>query len=83
MPELSGIVISPGVPLGKRARYPLVAKILHRLGTFCYRRRKLTVAIWLLVLAAFVVGAFTLSGPSSTEFSIPGTEAQRAIDLLG
>jgi RND superfamily putative drug exporter len=60
-----------------------VAKILHRLGTFCYRRRKLTLVIWLVVLAAFVVGAFTLSGPSSTEFSIPGTEAQRAIDLLG
>jgi RND superfamily putative drug exporter len=48
----------------------------------CYRRRKLTVAIWLVVLAAFVIGAFTLSGPSSTEFSIPGTEAQKAIDLL-
>ncbi len=60
-----------------------MAKVLHRLGSFCYRRRKLTLGVWLVVLAAFAVGALTLSGPSSTEFSIPGTEAQKAIDLLG
>ena len=74
---------SPAVFLGQRERYPLVAKFLHRLGSFCYRRRKLTVAIWLAVLIAFGIGAFTLSGPSSTDFSLPGTEAQKAIDLLG
>jgi RND superfamily putative drug exporter len=60
-----------------------MAKALHRLGSFCYRRRKLTIAVWLVVLVAFGIGALTLSGPSSTEFSIPGTEAQKAIDLLG
>ena len=59
-----------------------MAKVLHRLGSFCFRRRKLTLAIWLVVLGAFLIGAFTLSGPSSTDFSIPGTEAQKAIDLL-
>ena len=60
-----------------------MAKVLHRLGSFCYRRRKLTVAIWLVVLVAFGIGAFTLSGPSSNDFSLPGTESQKAIDLLG
>jgi putative drug exporter of the RND superfamily len=60
-----------------------MAKALHRLGSLCYRRRKLTIAVWLVVLVVFAIGALTLSGPSSTEFSIPGTEAQKAIDLLG
>ncbi len=60
-----------------------MAAVLHRLGSFCYRRRKLTVAIWLVVLVAFGIGAFTLSGPTTTDFSLPGTEAQKAIDLLG
>ncbi len=60
-----------------------MAKFLHGIGSFCYRRRKLTVAIWLVVLVAFGIGAFTLSGPSSTDFSLPGTESQKAIDLLG
>ena len=60
-----------------------MATVLHRLGSFCYRRRKLTLAIWVALLVAFGVGAFTLSGPASTDFSVPGTEAQKAIDLLG
>ena len=60
-----------------------MATVLHRLGSFCYRRGKLTIGIWLVVLVAFGIGAFTLSGPASSDFSVPGTEAQKAIDLLG
>lgn len=59
-----------------------MASLLARLGRFSYQRRRLVLGVWLVVLAAFGVGAATLSGPTSDSFSIPGTEAQEALDLL-
>src|SRR5450830_215559 len=61
----------------------MMATLLARIGSFCYRRRKLVLVSWLVVLAVLGIGAATLSGPASSNFSVPGTEAQRAIDLLG
>jgi putative drug exporter of the RND superfamily len=60
-----------------------MATYLYRLGRFSFQRRRLILALWLAALALLGVGAFTLSGPTSDEFSIPGTEAQEAMDLLG
>ncbi|MEU5883762.1 MMPL family transporter [Spirillospora sp. NPDC047279] len=60
----------------------LLATFLYRLGRFSYRRRKLVAALWVGLLVLFGVGAATLSGPTSNDFSIPGTESQKAIDLL-
>jgi len=60
-----------------------MATYLYRLGRFSFRRRRLILALWLAALAVLGVGAATLSGPTSDEFSIPGTEAQEAMDLLG
>ena len=60
-----------------------MATYLDRLGRFSFRRRKLILALWLAALALLGAGAATLSGPTSDEFSIPGTEAQEAMDLLG
>jgi RND superfamily putative drug exporter len=59
-----------------------LATLLYRLGRFSYRRRGLVALLWagLLVLAG--VGAAALKGPTSNDFSIPGTESQQAIDLL-
>ncbi|WP_020386955.1 MMPL family transporter [Kribbella catacumbae] len=59
-----------------------MATYLYRLGRFAFRRRKLVVFVWLGLLAAGIAGAATLSGPTATGFSIPGTESQRAVDLL-
>ncbi|MFF0269058.1 MMPL family transporter [Kribbella sp. NPDC004536] len=59
-----------------------MATYLYRLGRFAFRRRRLVVLIWLALLGAGVVGAVTLSGPTANGFSIPGTESQRAADLL-
>jgi RND superfamily putative drug exporter len=59
-----------------------MATYLYRLGRFSFRRRRLVLALWLAALAVLGVGAATLSGPTSDEFSIPGTEAQQAMDLL-
>ncbi|TCC20643.1 MMPL family transporter [Kribbella sindirgiensis] len=59
-----------------------MATYLYRLGRFAFRRRRLVLLIWLGLLAAGAVGAGTLSGPTANGFSIPGTESQRAADLL-
>ncbi|HWI73798.1 MAG TPA: MMPL family transporter [Baekduia sp.] len=59
-----------------------MASALHRLGRAAYRRRRRVLAIWLVLFAAIFAGAATLSGPTDGTFSIPGTESQRAIDLL-
>ncbi len=59
-----------------------MATILYRLGRFAFRRRGLVIAIWVALLGIAGVGAATLSGPTATGFSIPGTESQRAVDLL-
>jgi RND superfamily putative drug exporter len=51
-----------------------VATLLYELGRLSYRRRRLTLAVWLVVLALAGVGAATLSGPTTGAFAIPGTE---------
>ncbi|GAA2534765.1 MMPL family transporter [Winogradskya humida] len=59
-----------------------MATLLYRLGRFSFRRRKLVLALWVLVLALMGVGAATLSGPTSNAFSIPGTESSKALDVI-
>jgi putative drug exporter of the RND superfamily len=59
-----------------------MATYLYRLGRFAFRRRRIVLLVWLGLLAAGAVGAGTLSGPTANGFSIPGTESQRAADLL-
>jgi RND superfamily putative drug exporter len=60
----------------------VMATFLYRLGRFSFRRRGLVAVLWLALLAAAGVGAATLSGPTADGFTIPGTEAQQAIDQL-
>jgi putative drug exporter of the RND superfamily len=60
-----------------------MATYLYRLGRFAFRSRRLVLALWLALLAAGIAGAVTLSGPTSNAFSIPGTESQKAIDVVG
>src|SRR2546429_2810016 len=60
-----------------------MASVLYRLGRFAFHRRWLVTVAWLVVLGAALVGAVTLAKPTSGAFSIPGTPAQRTIDLLG
>src|SRR5450755_689617 len=59
-----------------------MASYLYRLGRFAFRRRRIVIVVWLVVLAAAITGAATLSGPTSNAFRIPGTPSQRAIDVL-
>ncbi|RAY15531.1 MMPL family transporter [Actinomadura craniellae] len=59
-----------------------MATLLYRLGRWCFRRRGLVVAAWLLVLLALGGAAAAFSGPTSGDFRMPGTESQRAMDAL-
>ncbi|MCG8915780.1 MMPL family transporter [Actinokineospora sp. PR83] len=60
-----------------------MATFLYRLGRSAFRRRWLVTVAWFGVLAATVLAAVALAKPASGTFEIPGTPAQRAIDLLG
>src|SRR5262245_3908656 len=59
-----------------------MATLLHRLGRASYPRRGLVVIIWLIVLGALGAGAVAFKGATSSDFTMPGTESQRAIDAL-
>lgn len=59
-----------------------MATYLYRIGKFAYRRKGTVLSIWLALLVLMGVGAATLSGPTNDSFSIPGTPAQKAQDLM-
>ena len=59
-----------------------MATLLYRLGRASFRRRGLVVIIWLVVVGALGVSAYAFKGATSSDFTMPGTESQRAIDAL-
>ena len=52
------------------------------LARFCYARRRFVVIGWLLLLAGVFLLSFGFGGEPRTEFQLPGSESQQAIDLL-
>ncbi|MFF7984700.1 MMPL family transporter [Streptomyces sp. NPDC007901] len=59
-----------------------MATFLYKLGRFAFRRRHFVALIWVALLTLAGVGAASAPAAGSTSFSIPGTEAQKAFDLL-
>ncbi|MGW7432010.1 MMPL family transporter [Streptomyces sp. NPDC054861] len=59
-----------------------MATFLYKLGRSAFRRRRLVALVWVALLALAGVGAATAPAATSSSFSIPGTEAQKAFDLL-
>ena len=59
-----------------------MARLLQRLGYFAVRRRRLVLGGWILALVVLggLAGAF--KGTFSDEFKVPGTESQKAIELI-
>ena len=60
-----------------------MATFLYRLGRFSFRRRRLVLMLWIAVLAAIGIGARRCCPASTSDtFTIPGTQSQKALDLL-
>ncbi|MGW1560432.1 MMPL family transporter [Streptomyces sp. NPDC002144] len=59
-----------------------MATFLYRLGRFAFRRRHFVALFWVALLTLAGVAAASAPSAGSTSFSIPGTEAQKAFDLL-
>ncbi|MET9698140.1 MMPL family transporter [Streptomyces sp. NPDC006529] len=59
-----------------------MATFLYRLGRGAFRRRRFVALAWVALLFVAIFGAASASAPTSGSFSIPGTEAQKAFDLL-
>lgn len=59
-----------------------MATFLYKLGRFAFRRRRYVALVWVALLALAGFGAASASTATSSSFSIPGTEAQKAFDLL-
>ncbi|TCO55175.1 MMPL family transporter [Actinocrispum wychmicini] len=59
-----------------------MAKLLYRVAHFARRRRGLVLGVWLLILAVAGAGAIGLSGSTSNQFTIPGTQSQEVLDQL-
>ncbi|WP_231976258.1 MMPL family transporter [Streptomyces sp. 3214.6] len=60
-----------------------MATFLYRLGRLAFRRRRLFLMAWIVVPAAVGIGAGSVSGTTTDDFTLPGTQSQKAIDLLG
>ncbi|MEU3184397.1 MMPL family transporter [Streptomyces sp. NPDC006923] len=59
-----------------------MATFLYHLGRLAFRRRRYVALIWVALLALAGIGALSAPTATSSSFSIPGTEAQSAFDLL-
>ncbi|MGW0958321.1 MMPL family transporter [Streptomyces gelaticus] len=59
-----------------------MATFLYRLGRISFRRRRLVALLWAVVLAACAFAAAKAPAAAEDGFSMPGTESQKAFDLL-
>lgn len=57
-----------------------MATFLHKLGAVMYRNPWQVIVSWALILTVLGFTAYTFMQPTSSAISIPGTEAQQAID---
>ena len=56
--------------------------VLPRLAAWCYRRRRLVVVAWIVLLVGVNVLAKSEGGDLLKSLSLPGTESQRAFDVM-
>jgi RND superfamily putative drug exporter len=59
-----------------------VATILYRIGRWAFRRRRLVGGLWLGVLVLAVAAVAMAPAGEEEDLSMPGTESQKAFDLL-
>jgi putative drug exporter of the RND superfamily len=56
--------------------------VLARIATWTMRHRRITVVVWIVALIGISVAANAIGTRQATNFTLPGTESQRAVDLL-
>jgi putative drug exporter of the RND superfamily len=56
--------------------------MLERLARWCYRHRWRTVVLWIVALVGSIALVNVAGGDYTAEFSLPGSESQKAFDLL-
>src|SRR5713226_8552684 len=61
---------------------PPMSNYLYRLAHFAFRRRRLVLAVWLVAAIAAIAIAMVSGGKTNDNFTIPGTEAQNAANVL-
>ncbi|NGN64247.1 MMPL family transporter [Streptomyces sp. A7024] len=59
-----------------------MATFLYKVGRLAFRRRWLMVLLWVVVFGGAGVAASSAPTPPADTFSMPGTESQKAFDLL-
>ncbi|MDT7839809.1 MMPL family transporter [Streptomyces justiciae] len=59
-----------------------MAVLLYRIGRWAFRRRRLVGGVWLGVLVLAVAAAALAPAGEEEDLSMPGTESQKAFDLL-
>ncbi|MFF2007569.1 MMPL family transporter [Streptomyces sp. NPDC058195] len=59
-----------------------MATFLYRLGRLSFRRRRLVALLWAVLLAACAFAAVKAPTAPEDAFSMPGTQSQKAFDLL-
>ncbi len=55
---------------------------LYRLGRLCVRHRWVVLAVWIVVFAGLAIGARSIGSDLSDNLTLPGTDSQKATDLL-
>jgi RND superfamily putative drug exporter len=56
--------------------------LLYRLASWSVRQCWLVIAGWVVIIVTLAALAAAFKGPTSDAFTIPGTESQRALDVL-
>ncbi|MFF1380480.1 MMPL family transporter [Streptomyces sp. NPDC058308] len=59
-----------------------MATFLYKLGRFAFRRRRYVALLWVVALAGAIFASSAAPAPPEDSFSMPGTESQKALDLL-
>jgi putative drug exporter of the RND superfamily len=59
-----------------------MSTFLANLAERAFRHRRAVVALWAVVLVGSVLGATAAGGKTQSTYSVPGTQSQRAADLL-
>jgi len=59
-----------------------LSSLLYVIGRWAFRKRKLVASLWIIILLALGCGAAKFNTGIDNSFTIPGTEAQEALDVL-